>query len=215
MTGALLNMIGLGDHSGDTLCRKRAGGPNRLIWPRPAGAWGSLEHDLALAEAFGEPAGRRLNNIVFDIGAKGLAAKAHLHLNPKKEAARQRKAAQVANAEDKQASFFPLGPLGLAGNTDREFRHGYYINPNPTCDLTTPPPPPPLTAEGRAEREALDRSATGFILQNLAKYVDIVKNVSLFSEMGATPSRATPFSVLEMGYDQDHHFRYFQCYYTP
>ena len=164
---------------------KRSWRPQPAVWPRPAGAWESLEHDLALAEAFGEPAGRRLNHIVFDIGAKGLAA--HLHLNPKKEAARKRKDAQVANAEDKQASFFPLGPLGLAGNTDREFRHGYYINPNPTCNLSTPPAPPPLTAEGRAEREALDRSATGFILQNLAKYVEIVKNVSLFSEMGANP----------------------------
>jgi len=117
-------------------------------------------------------------------GAKGLAAKAAGALNPKKEAARQRKAAQEASAEDRQPSFFPLGPLGLAGNTDREFRHGYYINPNPTCDLSTPPAPPPLTAEGRAEREAQDRTASGFISQNLAKYVDIVKNVSLFSEMG-------------------------------
>jgi hypothetical protein len=28
---------------------------------------------------------------------------------------------------------------------------------------------------------------TGIIPQNLAKYVEIVKNVSLFSEMGAIP----------------------------
>lgn len=115
-------------------------------------------------------------------GAKAQAAKALLVLNPKKEAARLRKAAK--EAEEKRASFFPLGPLGLAGNIEREVRHGYYINPNPTCDLSTPPPPPPLTAEERAAREAKDRAATAAIPQTLDKYVAIVKNVSLFSEMG-------------------------------
>ena len=187
MLGGLMNMVGLGDQNGAKLCRKRARAQRQPAdWPRPAGAWGSLGHALALTEASGEPADRRLSQLVSDTGAKGLAAKAAGALNPKKEAARQRKAAQEASAEDRQPSFFPLGPLGLAGNTDREFRHGYYINPNPTCDLSTPPAPPPLTAEGRAEREAQDRTASGFISQNLAKYVDIVKNVSLFSEMGAT-----------------------------
>ena len=124
----------------------------------------------------------KVEHASFDIGAKAQAAKALLVLNPKKEAARLRKAAQ--EAEEKRASFFPLGPLGLAGNIEREVRHGYYINPNPTCDLSTPPPPPPLTAEERAAREAKDRAATAAIPQNLDKYVAIVKNVSLFSEMG-------------------------------
>ena len=36
-------------------------------WPRPAGAWGSECHALALREASGEPAGRRLSRLGFDI----------------------------------------------------------------------------------------------------------------------------------------------------
>eukprot|EP00964_Phaeocystis_antarctica_P077466 scaffold48089_cov53-Phaeocystis_antarctica.AAC.4 len=41
--------------------------------PRLAGACGSLRHALALKEAFGAPAGRRLGNLGFDIGAKRAA----------------------------------------------------------------------------------------------------------------------------------------------
>ena len=36
-------------------------------WPRLAEAWGGLRCDLALKEASGEPAGRRLGHIVFDM----------------------------------------------------------------------------------------------------------------------------------------------------
>ena len=36
-------------------------------WPWLAGAWGSLEHDLALREAYEEPAGRSLHHLVFDM----------------------------------------------------------------------------------------------------------------------------------------------------
>ena len=38
-------------------------------WPKLAEAPGSLRHALALTGAFGEPAGRRLSNLVFDTGA--------------------------------------------------------------------------------------------------------------------------------------------------
>ena len=37
-------------------------------WPRLAEAWGGLVHGLALKEASGEPAGRSLSHLVFDIG---------------------------------------------------------------------------------------------------------------------------------------------------
>eukprot|EP00964_Phaeocystis_antarctica_P017939 scaffold9960_cov71-Phaeocystis_antarctica.AAC.3 len=37
-------------------------------WPRLADAWGSLRHALALKEASGTPAGRRLSQLVFDVG---------------------------------------------------------------------------------------------------------------------------------------------------
>ena len=40
-------------------------------WPRLAEAHGSLGHDLAPREASGEPAGRRLCHLVFDIGLSG------------------------------------------------------------------------------------------------------------------------------------------------
>ena len=36
-------------------------------WPRLAGAWSSLRRDLALREASGEPAGRGLSQLVFDV----------------------------------------------------------------------------------------------------------------------------------------------------
>eukprot|EP00964_Phaeocystis_antarctica_P141874 scaffold107003_cov51-Phaeocystis_antarctica.AAC.2 len=38
-------------------------------WPRLADAWGGLERDLGLKEASGEPAGRSLSHLVFDIGS--------------------------------------------------------------------------------------------------------------------------------------------------
>ena len=110
-------------------------------------------------------------------GAKGLAL-----ATPLVPAVRQRKVAQEASPE-KQPSFFPTGALGVNAE-NREFRHGYYINPNPTCALTTPPVPPPPSAAERAEREALDRAACELLSHDLAKYVAIVKNVPLFSEMG-------------------------------
>jgi hypothetical protein len=37
-------------------------------WPRLADAWGSLGHDLVLKVASGEPAGRRLGQLVLDTG---------------------------------------------------------------------------------------------------------------------------------------------------
>ena len=45
--------------------------PKRLK-PRPslAGAWGSLWHALALKEAPGEPAGRRLSQLGLDLGVR-------------------------------------------------------------------------------------------------------------------------------------------------
>ena len=52
--------------------RARCGQPARAQapdWPRLAGAWGSLERDLALREASGEPAGRGLRRLAFDTGA--------------------------------------------------------------------------------------------------------------------------------------------------
>ena len=164
------------------MVEKRARGRHRLLGPGLAGAWRREGQGLALVVGLWRASWPKAEHASFDIGAKAQAAKALLVLNPKKEAGRLRKAAQ--EAEEKRASFFPLGPLGLAGNIEREVRHGYYINPNPTCDLSTPPPPPPLTAEERAAREAKDRAATAAIPQNLDKYVAIVKNVSLFSEMG-------------------------------
>lgn len=182
MAGALMNMIGLGGQNSAKLCRKASPRPPPAAWPSLGQ---SLEEGGAGSGAGGglwRASWPKVEHASFDTGAKAQAAKALLVLNPKKEAARLRKAAQ--EAEEKRASFFPLGPLGLAGNIEREVRHGYYINPNPTCDLSTPPPPPPLTAEERAAREAKDRAATAAIPQNLDKYVAIVKNVSLFSEMG-------------------------------
>ena len=41
-------------------------------WPRLAGAWGRPGHDLALKEAFGEPAGRSLCRLAFDIGGEAV-----------------------------------------------------------------------------------------------------------------------------------------------
>ena len=40
-------------------------------WPRLAGAWRSLRRDLALREAYGDPAGRGLSHLVSHIGVPG------------------------------------------------------------------------------------------------------------------------------------------------
>ena len=48
--------------------KPRPGGPKQLIGRGQAEARGSLEHDLALEEASGEPASRGLSHLVFHIG---------------------------------------------------------------------------------------------------------------------------------------------------
>ena len=50
-------------------------GPHPADWPRVTEAWGSLGHALALRGASGEPAGRRLSQLVFDLGEVVEAAK--------------------------------------------------------------------------------------------------------------------------------------------
>ena len=54
--------------------------PKRLK-PRPslAGAWGSLWHALALKEAPGEPAGRRLSYLVCDAGQQATHRPTSMH----------------------------------------------------------------------------------------------------------------------------------------
>ena len=54
--------------------RARCGQPARAQapdWPRLAEACGSLERDLALREASGEPAGRGLRRLAFDLSGLG------------------------------------------------------------------------------------------------------------------------------------------------
>lgn len=64
-----------------------------------------------------------------------------------------------------------------------EFRYGMYINPRPAVALTTPPTPE-LTEEYKADRIAKEAAATAGIPADLDKYIKIVRNVSLFSDMG-------------------------------
>ncbi len=51
---------------GAPVCEKQA-----ADWMTLAEAWGSLRHDLALKEASGEPAGRRLSRLALDMAAHG------------------------------------------------------------------------------------------------------------------------------------------------
>ena len=66
--------------------RPRCGRPARpqpADWPRLDEAWGSLRHALALSEASGAPAGRRLSNhLVFCAGADHGVKKADEALSP-------------------------------------------------------------------------------------------------------------------------------------
>jgi len=65
-----------------------------------------------------------------------------------------------------------------------EVRYGMRINPNPAVALKTPPNPPPLTDAEKSEREAANKAASARIESSLDRYVDIVRSVSLFCEMG-------------------------------
>ena len=65
-----------------------------------------------------------------------------------------------------------------------EFRDGQRINPNPVVALTTPKAPPALAGSDLASSNALDEAATSAIPQDLEKYKEILRNVSLFKEMG-------------------------------
>ena len=67
-----------------------------------------------------------------------------------------------------------------------EHRYGMRINPHPAVALKAPPAPPPLSADDARKREESDQKMTQSIADgvDLDKYVDIVKCVSLFCEMG-------------------------------
>ena len=82
-------------------------------------------------------------------------------------------------------------------NPNWEFKMGYYINPNPTVALTTPPAPPPPTPEEKAARDAADEAATKDIPNHLAKYMEIVRNVNLFSEMGIAEIESAALALTE------------------
>ena len=65
-----------------------------------------------------------------------------------------------------------------------EYRYGQRINSRPAVPLTTPARPPPPTAKERWIRVATDGRATAAILDHLPKYISILRDVSLFSDMG-------------------------------
>lgn len=67
---------------------------------------------------------------------------------------------------------------------EAEFRDGYRVNPRPAVTLTVPKRPPPLDAAQQKLRDEQNQQATAEIASNLTKYIKILKDVSLFSEMG-------------------------------
>ena len=95
-------------------------------------------------------------------------------------------------------------------NPNWDFVMGYYINPKPTVALTTPPAPPPETDEERKAREAKDAAATALIPSQLPRYMAIVRNVSLFSDMGVAEIESAALALTvrhyragEVIYDQN------------
>ena len=92
---------------------------------------------------------------------------------------------------------------------DTEYRYGQPINPNPVIRLTTPMPPEPLDEASRAARRELDLQSTSAILTDLSKYIGILRNISLFDELGheelenaARALEVRHFSAGEMIYDE-------------
>ena len=70
---------------------------------------------------------------------------------------------------------------------DVEWRYGQRINSRPAVPLTTPKQPPPPSESMKAKRNKRDDEATAAIEANLPKYVDLLRNVSLFSESALAP----------------------------
>ena len=90
-----------------------------------------------------------------------------------------------------------------------EYRDGQRINPNPVVKLTTPVKPPPLDEAGQAARNRMNDEATEAIMGEIKKYTDILRNVSLFSEMGdeeleiaARALQVVNFTAGEIIYDE-------------
>lgn len=65
-----------------------------------------------------------------------------------------------------------------------EVRYGMRINPNPAVALRAPKAPPALSPDEEAARQKRDVDGTSRIESELDRYVEIVRDVSLFSEMG-------------------------------
>ena len=109
-------------------------------------------------------------------GAKSRAKKA-----AKVEEARKKAAAEEVRRKKEIAA---QEAALLVEQEEIEYRDGYRVNPRPAVKLTVPRKPPALSPEEKAKRDARDLEATKDILNNLPKYQGILRNVSLFSEMG-------------------------------
>jgi len=100
-------------------------------------------------------------------------------LKQKQEIEEEEKAKELALQEARETAWREILAKAV-------YRDGYRVNDYPAVALTTPPDPPAESEAEKREREGREAVATAAIADNLDKYIEILKDVSLFRDMGDT-----------------------------